>query len=84
MEESRKNTRTSTLLTAKVRAEASRNGIDCVVLNVSRSGARIMVPNDAEIPGSFVLEIDRGRQVHNCKRVWRNGPLVGLKFDGQE
>jgi hypothetical protein len=80
----RKNARSLTLRTGKVHALRAPNSIDCAVLNISQSGACILVPDGTEISESFVLEIDHDRQVRNCKVAWRDGCRIGLKFDDLE
>ena len=82
--ESRKDARSLTLRTAKVRAPTAQSAVNCAVLNISVSGACILVPEGAVIPDMFALEVDDESKVRNCKVVWRNGSRIGLTFDGLE
>jgi PilZ domain len=82
--DNRRHVRDLTLLTAKVSARSTASPINCAVLNISESGACILVPAGADISETFVLAIDPDRRSRNCRTVWRNGCLVGLKFDEPE
>jgi hypothetical protein len=84
MDDNRRSDRTLTLLTGKVLAPSLPHSVDCAVLNISQSGACILVPKDAEISERFVLQIDDDRRSCTCKMVWRNGSRIGLTFDGPE
>lgn len=84
MADSRKNARNLTLLTGKVLASSAPTSVDCAVLNISQTGACILVPNGTEIADALVLKIDRDPDAHNCKIAWRAGCRVGLKFEGQD
>lgn len=54
---------------------------DCVVRDLSITGAAIEVINPANIPKSFVLVMpDDGLQLP-CLVVWRSQFRIGVKFD---
>jgi PilZ domain-containing protein len=55
--------------------------VDCVVRDLSITGAAIEVANPASIPKSFVLVVpDDGLQL-SCEVVWRRQFRIGVKFD---
>jgi hypothetical protein len=54
--------------------------IDCAVLNISESGACVLVPLDAEVPETLNLAIDKVGGEHACSVVWRSGSRIGMKF----
>ena len=55
--------------------------IDCVVRNLSVTGAAIEVPNQAGIPDSFLLVIpDDGLRLP-CHIAWRTDYRIGVAFD---
>jgi hypothetical protein len=85
MSENRRNDRQLTFRTGKISGVDASDQIDCAVLNVSRSGACILVPDGATVAEIFELVIDRedGRRV--CRRIWQDGSRIGLAFmDGME
>ncbi len=82
--DNRKDARSLTLLTGKVVAPSTRDSVDCAVLNISQSGACILIPKNTEISEPFILEIDHDLQARNCRIAWRSGCRVGLVFDGAE
>jgi len=54
----------------------------CTVLDVSSSGAKITLNEDAErLPATLRLAFARDtRTGRNCRVVWRNGRSVGVRF----
>jgi len=80
MQETRKTDRYLTLRTGKISFPGAPNGMDCAVLNVSRTGACLLVPLNAAVPEQFDLTIDNERAVRSCRRVWHDGSRIGLEF----
>jgi hypothetical protein len=57
--------------------------IECVVLDVSPGGAKIMTDAAIDVRDSFVLALMPERpKRHSCEVVWRRGRTYGLKFLG--
>jgi hypothetical protein len=55
--------------------------INCVVRNLSLTGAAIEVPNQKGIPDSFILVMpDDGLRLL-CHIVWRSEYRIGVAFD---
>jgi hypothetical protein len=53
----------------------------CVVQDVSTSGARITVDDPNVLPGRLRLAFARdARTGRNCEVVWRRGKSLGVKF----
>ena len=53
----------------------------CVVQNISSSGAHIIVDNAATLPATLQLGFARdARNGHKCQVVWRRGSSAGVKF----
>jgi PilZ domain-containing protein len=53
----------------------------CVVQDMSTSGAMITVDNPAVLPGKLRLAFARdARTGRNCEVVWRRGKSFGVKF----
>jgi hypothetical protein len=53
----------------------------CVVQDISASGARISVDGAASLPATLRLAFARdARTGHKCQVVWRRGGSAGVKF----
>jgi hypothetical protein len=81
MMDNRRAQRQLTLRTGRILAASAQDLVDCAVLNMSRSGACILVPAGTMVLENFELAIDCEDTVRACEVVWRDGPRVGLKFE---
>jgi hypothetical protein len=70
------------LRTGKIVGAREAAAIDCAILNISHSGACILVPPEASVPQSFDLSVDPHDAVYKCETVWKAGPKIGLTFTG--
>ena len=61
--------------------EAS-HGIDCMVRNVSRKGACLMVASVVGIPSGFDLLIEGESASRPCNMVWHASNKIGVEFSG--
>ena len=53
----------------------------CVVQDISSSGARISVDDAVTLPATLRLAFSRdARTGHKCQVVWRRGKTAGVKF----
>jgi hypothetical protein len=57
-----------------------RNLIDCVVRNLSTSGAALEAPNQSGIPQRFVLDIPSDGLRLACRVKWRRQNRIGVEF----
>lgn len=55
--------------------------IDCIVRNLSTSGAALEVSNQAGIPEKFTLVVPGDGLNLPCHVVWRKGFRIGVTFD---
>jgi len=55
--------------------------VDCALLNISRTGACVLVPDASVIPNSVSMIIDGDDQVRRCNVAWRAGARIGVSFD---
>ena len=54
---------------------------DCLMLNISDTGAKLQFDSTEEIPDRFiVLLTSRGYPRRHCQVKWRNGNKVGVEF----
>ena len=56
-------------------------GVDCIVRNISPTGARIDVANPVGLPESFTLLIEADHFRQSCHPVWSHDTHVGVAFD---
>ena len=53
----------------------------CVVQNISSSGAKISVDEAVALPATLRLAFSRdARTGHKCQVIWRSGRSAGVKF----
>jgi hypothetical protein len=76
----RQNSRSLTLKTGKIRSWDAASDVDCAILNISETGACILVPASAAIPDVFRLAVDFDPNAYACKVVWRSGNRIGVSF----
>lgn len=57
--------------------------LDCVIVDISQSGARLVVDTAIELPGEFLLMLSRNVS-RRCTLVWRSERKVGVRFRGAE
>jgi hypothetical protein len=73
------------LRTGQIAAADMPNPTGCAVLNISRTGACVLVPEGAVVPQIFALMLDRENKPRRCTRVWQRGPRLGVRFiDGKD
>ena len=58
--------------------------VDCMVRNLSLSGARLEVSQNFILPPEFELEIPQRGSVLLCALKWRKDDAVGVKFLDRE
>ena len=79
MQERRRVTRSRVLKGAKI-IIGSASTIDCVVRNVTNSGARIQIANTVDLPETLDLTLDAGFTIRPCRVAWRSVTESGLQF----
>jgi len=53
----------------------------CLVVDVSKAGARLVVQTSAKLPEQFIVVLSRAGQLRrSCSVVWRSVSAVGVKF----
>jgi hypothetical protein len=57
--------------------------IDCKILDLSETGARVAMPSGVELPDVFQLQIDSSRILGAAEVVWRESHQVGVRFRRQ-
>lgn len=78
--ERRANARQRRLNGAKIVFNNNSSVIDCMVRDLSRQGARLLVASPVGIPDWFELRIDRTGAYYQSKVAWRSGKQIGVSF----
>jgi hypothetical protein len=64
------------------RIEFNGNAIECVVRNISETGAAIEVVSPIQCPLAFILVIPSDGSTKPCHVVWQRGKRIGVRFSG--
>lgn len=56
-------------------------GVDCMVRNISPTGARLDVISPMGLPESFTLVIEADHFSRRCHSIWSHDRLIGVAFD---
>jgi hypothetical protein len=79
MSEDRNAVRHRMLKAGKI--EFGSSAIDCVVRNVSETGAALEVESPIGIPERFELSVAQDRSRRPAHVVWRKERRIGIRFD---
>lgn len=79
MENKRNNSRRRILKAGSITFNGS--GIDCLVRNMSDTGAALEVENQIGIPPIFDLVITTGHFARSCRVIWRKEKRIGIVFN---
>lgn len=79
MAERRNSARSRVLKSAKLVLDRS-SFIDCVVRNLTNTGARIQIANTVSLPPDFEMTFDGGHSIRPCRLVWRSVTETGVEF----
>jgi len=55
--------------------------IDCIIRDLSATGAALEISNIVRIPANFVLIVPEDRLKLRCPVVWRKEFRIGVAFD---
>ncbi len=80
MVESRRADRIRSFLRAKILFNNQNSSFDCIVRNISASGAKIEASNTVSVPSQFDLEIPQKGRTYRAKIVWRDAEAIGVEF----
>ncbi len=54
--------------------------IDCVVSNISDTGACLVVESQVDIADAFALFLEANQPARRCRVAWRKGNRIGVAF----
>jgi len=76
----RRNTMRSRVLKGAKIIFGTSSVIDCVVRNVTNTGARVQIANTVDLPEGLGLTFDGGYSIRPCKVIWRTVTETGIQF----
>ena len=74
----RRTPRQKTFKSAKILLNNRASVIDCLLRNVSETGAQLQLSNTAGVPSTFELAFDN--HIRACTVQWRHGSRLGVSF----
>jgi hypothetical protein len=57
-----------------------RMNSECQVLDISRSGVKLVAATPLAVPDRFDLAFFQGDQPRGCEVIWRHGKVLGVRF----
>jgi hypothetical protein len=79
MDENRKSPRLRTLKGGSI-LFGTAPAIDCIIRNMSDSGAQLAVQSPIGIPDDFTLLIKPELRKRDCLVAWRKAARIGVRF----
>ena len=79
-ENQRVDGRIKTFLSARIHDGDGNREIDCLVKDMSESGAKIELDEGLKVPTIFNLEVPKLGAMFRAEIRWRYGHLIGVKF----
>ena len=76
----RQSPRLRSLKSGRIRFNQHWPTIDCVVRNLSRSGACLAMQGEFNTTLEFELTFLRESETRTCRQVWRQGNHIGVAF----
>ncbi|GEO87141.1 MULTISPECIES: PilZ domain-containing protein [Alphaproteobacteria] len=81
MDERRAHPRLRALKGARVVLPGGHSTFDCMIRNLSPSGAKIILESTVGVPDVFQLKFEDG-SARPCLVKWRNATEMGVAFQG--
>jgi len=77
--EHRRSLRRRTLKTGKISFSFAA-GLDCIVRNISETGALLQLETSVGVPDKFDLIIKPDNIKRSCEVAWRSAKRIGVRF----
>src|SRR5262249_31953041 len=81
MQERRDRHRSRVLWAGKVSFNRRQSVLDCVVRNMSDTGAKLAVTASAFVPREFELMVPKRQAAYRARIIWRQSDEVGIAFE---
>src|SRR3954454_12876691 len=73
--------RLKALLAAKISFNNGQSTLDCLIRNLSDTGAKLIVSAAVALPDGFDLLIPQKSVTRRGRIVWRRGEAMGVRFE---
>lgn len=80
MSERRDATRQRTFLQGRLFYNNRRNSVDCVIRDISDTGARVKFSAAVAVPDALELYVPHRDQMYRVRTEWRDGDEMGVTF----
>ena len=80
MRDHRQDMRTSMLKHARIVAAGAEAPIECMVYDLTRTGAGLRISPEDRVPDQFELIFDSSSRSQNCRVLWRSNERLGVEF----
>jgi hypothetical protein len=78
--EKRANDRIRSFLRAQIIFNNRMTTIDCIIKNISATGARVALNDTLAVPTEFDIYIPQRGYSHHARLVWRDRDSIGIDF----
>lgn len=75
--------RLKVLKAGKILVPGNLSVVDCTIRDISDTGARVVVGDQAAVPSEFRFIVLMDNTIRDAKAVWRRGDLIGLTFTSE-
>jgi len=82
MEERRKQSRRRVLKEGKIVFADGLRVLDCVIRDMSESGAKLLIANTVSLPDAFYLFEKSSSLLYPASVAWRQPNSIGVEFSG--
>lgn len=76
----RESDRVRAFLRAQIIFNNRMSTIDCIIKNISPTGARVALADTLAVPAEFDIYIPQRNCSHHAKLVWRDKDAIGIDF----
>ena len=73
--------RLKTLLAARINFNNGQSALDCLIRNLSDTGAKLIVSAAVTLPECFDLIIAQKSVTRRARIAWRRGEEIGVRFE---
>lgn len=80
MAEVRRDERVRAFLRARIIFNNHNSTVDCIIKNISASGAKIELSNALSIPSEFDLDVPQKGRIYRARMMWRDAEALGVEF----
>ena len=80
MQEQRQSERIRSFLRAQIVFNNRMSTIDCIIKNISQTGAKVALNDGLTVPTEFEIDIPQKGRSHRARLVWRDKDAIGIHF----